>query len=245
MTALKSPVILPCFIVSALMGTGVFALDVYVPLYVQGGRGMSAAAAAATVTPVMLAWASSGVFAAPLLLKWGFRKLGLAGALLQVIGFCGLLAAALLSGPLWMITGFLFLTGLGFGPASMAMLLAAQDAASYRQRGLVTSGIAFSRNLGGALGVLALGLLFNKLARFDRMHLPFAESDLLDPHKLKEIAAAHGEELRQAQGAISGALLWVFVAMILFAAVQWVIARRLPAKKKAAQKNAAAEAVLG
>ncbi len=72
---LRSPVILPCLIVSALMGVTVFALDTFVPLYVQGGRGMSAAAAAATVTPVMLAWASSGVFAAPLLLRWGFRKL--------------------------------------------------------------------------------------------------------------------------------------------------------------------------
>ncbi len=45
------------------------------------------------------------------------------------------------------------------------MLLAAQDAVEWQQRGLVTSGITFARNFGGALGVGLLGTLFNLAER--------------------------------------------------------------------------------
>lgn len=246
---LRSPVIVPCLLVSALMGITVFALDTFVPLYVQGGRGMSAAAAAATVTPVMLAWASSGVFAAPLLLRWGFRKLAAVGSLLGTAGFVGLLLAAICHWDLWVITGSLFITGLGFGPVSMAILLASQDAATYRQRGMVTAGITFTRNLGGAIGIWALGALFNVLSApaLARAQVPFPISDLLDPHKRVAIEKAHPEALAQAHSAISHGLLWVFVAMLVIAAVQMVLARRLPRGKRnhATTRVEAVEAAVG
>jgi MFS family permease len=249
MTILRSPIILPCLLTSAAMGVTVVALDTYVPLYVQGGRGMSAAAAAATVTPVMLAWASSGVFAAPLLLRWGFRKLGLAGAALGSVGCAGLLIAALMHAPLWPITATLFLIGLGFGPASMAMLLAAQDAATYRQRGMVTSGITFARNLGGAIGITILGALFNLLTAADlgRAHLPFPTSDLLDPHKLEDVKTRYPQEITSAQFTISHGLYWVFAAMLSIALVQLWISRKLPRTKRAQAASPAmvAEAMAG
>jgi MFS family permease len=245
----RSPVILPCLITSALMGIGVYALDTYVPLYVQGGRGMSAAAAAATVTPVMLAWASSGVFAAPLLLRWGFRKLGMAGALMGCLGFLGLLLAALFHGPLWVITTTLFFTGLGFGPASMAMLLAAQDAATYRQRGMVTAGITFARNLGGAIGISLLGGLFNLLtaSALSQAQLPFPTSDLLDPRKLAEIQRSYSTELAQAQTTISHGLIYVFVAILITTFAQFLISRRLPraGRDHATTRSEALEAAIG
>ena len=154
----------PSILASGLLGIGVFALDTYVPLYVQGGQGRSAGAAAATVTPVMLAWACSGVVAAPLIMRWGFRKMAMVGAGLIAIGFAGLLVCALIGAPLWTMTALLFLTGFGFGPSSMAMLLAAQDAVEWQQRGLVTSGITLCAILAEALGVGLLGTLFNLLS---------------------------------------------------------------------------------
>ena len=57
---------------------GFLSLDTYVPLYVQGGRGGGATAAAGVVTPVMLTWALSGMVAAPLLVRWGFRRTAVA-----------------------------------------------------------------------------------------------------------------------------------------------------------------------
>ena len=56
------------------MGIAFFGVDTYVPLYVQGTTGAGAKAAAGVVTPVMLAWAISGIFAAPMIVRWGFRR---------------------------------------------------------------------------------------------------------------------------------------------------------------------------
>jgi MFS family permease len=89
-------------------------------------------AAAAVVTPVMLTWALSGIVAAPLVIRWGFRNTALLGASLVIVGFVGLLACAIVHAPHWIISAVLLLTGAGFGPASMSYLLAAQHAVAWR-----------------------------------------------------------------------------------------------------------------
>src|SRR4051812_22848186 len=53
----------PSLVASGLLGVGFLCLDTYVPLYVQGGKGGGVFAAAGVVTPVMLTWALSGIFA--------------------------------------------------------------------------------------------------------------------------------------------------------------------------------------
>ena len=83
-------------------------------------------AAAGVVTPVMLTWAISGIYAAPMVVRFGFRKTSLMGATLIFIGFSGLLTCSLLESPRWLITTVLAITGLGFGPCSMSYLLAAR-----------------------------------------------------------------------------------------------------------------------
>ena len=84
----------PALMGSLLLGIGFLSLDTFVPLYVQGGRGGDASAAANVVTPVMLTWALSGIFAAPLMVRWGFRRTALLGSLIVVAGFVGLIICA-------------------------------------------------------------------------------------------------------------------------------------------------------
>ncbi len=50
----------PALMGSFLLGVGFLSLDTFVPLYVQGGRGGDASAAANVVTPVMLTWRCPG-----------------------------------------------------------------------------------------------------------------------------------------------------------------------------------------
>ena len=59
----------PAMAVSGLLGMGIFSVDTYVPLYVQGGRGGTAASAAAVVTPVMLSMSLASLVAAPLVIR--------------------------------------------------------------------------------------------------------------------------------------------------------------------------------
>jgi len=133
----------PSMLGSLLLGVAFLSLDTYVPLYVQAVRGGGARAAASVVTPVMLTWALSGIAAAPMVIRFGFRRIAVFGASLVVIGFSGLLLGAIYNWPQWALTCILALTGFGFGPTSMSYLLAAQDAVQWQQRGVITGNVQF------------------------------------------------------------------------------------------------------
>lgn len=202
---------------SFVVGLGFLSLDTYVPLYVQGGRGGGATAAASVVTPVMLTWALSSFIAAPLLVRWGFRKTALIGASLISLGFIGLFFCALFGAPHWVLTAVLSITGLGFGPASMSYLLVAQDSVAWHQRGIATSAVGFFRSIGGAVGIGILGAMFNTLAWPELAKLKergIAPGALLDP-------AMHGQippdVVAAAHSTIASSLTWVFLAMALVA----------------------------
>ena len=210
----------PAMAGSFLLGGGFLCLDTYVPLYVQGGLGGGVTAAAGVVTPVMLTWALSGIVAAPLVVRRGFRNTALLGTALIVAGFGGLLGCALTGAPHWLLTTVLAITGCGFGPASMAYLLAAQHAVQWQQRGIMTSGIQFFRTIGGAVATGLLGMLFNLLIHPRLEHLRAIGVDpamLLAPTGRTRLTP---DVLHSAQGMIAGGLIWVFVAMLAFAVLQ-------------------------
>jgi MFS family permease len=240
---LKDRAIGPSIICTFLFGICFLSLDTYVPLYVQGGRGGGATAAAGDVTPVMLTWALSGPISAPLIVRWGFRKLAAIGATLIVVGFIGLLVCAIFNLPQTLITAILAITGLGFGPSSMSYLLAAQEAVGWQQRGGVTGTVSFFRSIGGSLGVGLMGALFNVLIApdMDRLRaLGIKPAALLDPH---EHAKLSPDALGQAQHMIARGLTWVFAAMVVVALMQAIVTTLMPAHRKPDHVPTSAEAL--
>lgn len=238
----------PAILGSLLMGVGFLSMDTYVPLYVQGGRGGGAAAAASVVTPVMLTWAISGLFAAPLVVRWGFRRTAVLGATLVLAGFVGLTVGAIYGAPRWVLTGILAITGFGLGPSSMAYLLAAQEAVGWQQRGVVTSTIQFARTIGGAVGIGLLGALFNVLVApgMARLHAAGVTPDqLMESHRAAAVPAAQDlppTVLADARHVIASGLTWVFVAMVAFAALQLLVSTLMP-RFKSSHRVSAAEAL--
>jgi len=231
----------PSLLGSMLMGVGTLSIDTFVPLYVQGGQGGGAGASASVVTPVMLTWAISGIIAAPLVVRWGFRRVAILGASLGILSFAGLLVCCYFNLPRWVLIGSLAFTGLGYGPASMSYLLSAQNAVTWRQRGLVTSGIQFFRTMGGAVGIGLFGALFNIIAQPQLKTLEshgISAASLLDPHTREHISP---DLLAQAGKMISGGLWWVFVAMFL-SALAGVAVATLLSRQKADHKVSALEA---
>jgi MFS family permease len=215
--------IAPSLAASMLMGISIFAIDTYVPLYVQGGRGGGVNQAASVVTPVMLTWALSSLLAAPLIVRWGFRRVALVGSSISVVGMAGLLICAWHEAAPWTTTAVLAITGCGFGPASMAYLLAAQDAVKFQRRGIVTGSISFCRTFGGAVGIGLLGALFNLLAapRLALLRSQGVKADaLLNPASLTSVSPA---TLHQARHAIGNSLTDVFAAMLAVALLQLLI----------------------
>jgi MFS family permease len=225
---IANPAIGPPLAASALMGIAFFGIETYVPLYVQGTTGAGPTAAAGVITPIMLAWAASGVFVAPIILRWGFRRTAIAGSCLSTIGLFGLFGCAMLGASDWVLAAVLFLSGVGFGSASMPFLLSAQHGVGWQQRGIVTSANQFFRTMGGAIGIGLLGMLFNVLAAPEMRRLRglgYKPAAIMDPH----FAANFPDEVKQIiRSMIEHGLTWVFLAMAVAACLQIFFSLRMP-----------------
>ncbi len=212
----------PALVASALMGVGFFGVDTYVPLYVQGTTGAGATAAAGVVTPVMLAWAASGVIVAPIIVRWGFRRTAVLGSALVTISFLALFICALMGASGWVLAAVLVIGGIGFGTSSMPQLLSAQHGVGWQQRGIVTSAIQFFRTMGGAIGIGLLGMLFNVLAAPQMQELRkmgVSPATVMDPHAREKIPPLARPIIHDM---IDSGLTWVFLAMAIIAALQIV-----------------------
>jgi len=221
----------PSLVGSCLLGIGFLSLDTFVPLYVQGGRGGGPGAAAWAVTPVMFTWALSGIIAAPLVVRWGFRATSTLGSILIVASFSGLLICAATGAPRPVLAAVLAVTGLGLGPSSMSFLLSAQNAVSWQRRGSVTSSIQFFRTAGGSMGIGILGAVFNIVTQPKLRALEghgIQPAALLDQHARGQIPP---QILHDAGRIIAGGLHWVFLAMLAVAVLQVIVSRRMPRRK--------------
>jgi MFS family permease len=237
----------PSLLGSCLLGIGFLSLDTFVPLYVQGVRGGGAGEAAWVVTPVMLTWALSGIAAAPLVVRWGFRNTSLLGSALIVAGFSGLLVCTAYDASKHVLAAVLAITGLGFGPASMAFFLSAQNAVSWQRRGIITSSVQFFRTAGGSLGIGVLGAIFNmitlpKLAGLESANITSAT--FLDPRLRAQLSP---QTLHAAGWMIDSGLHWVFIAMLVVAILQLIVSRWMPAHlaSRTLSKTEMAEAMVG
>jgi MFS family permease len=211
----------------ALLGTTIFGVDTFVPLFVQGARGGTAVAAGAVVTPVVLMWALSATLAARAVVAIGFRRTAQTGAVLILLGFCGLIACALLHAPVGAITATCALIGCGLGPSSMSQVLAIQQAAAERQRGVATSLVPFFRATGGALGVGALGgVLASGLQRRLGPEAEAAGALLARGHGAA--AASSPEAVARLGAALEGALLPVFAVLLVLAVINVAAASSFP-----------------
>jgi MFS family permease len=207
------------------MGTTIFGVDTFVPLFVQGARGGTAMAAGAVVTPVVLMWALSAAVAARAVVRFGFRRTAQLGSILVLLGCSGLIACAVLHAHVGTITATCAIIGAGLGPSSMSQVLAIQHAAEEHQRGVATSLVPFFRAVGGALGVGALGGLL--AAGLSRRLGPAAEAAgalLAQGHG----AATARADLAHFGAALESALIPVFVVLLVLAALNVAVASSFP-----------------
>ncbi|HTY43204.1 MAG TPA: MFS transporter [Thermoanaerobaculia bacterium] len=208
-----------------LLGTTIFGVDTFVPLFVQGARGGTAGAAGAVVTPLVFFWAVSATAAARLIVRFGFRRTARWGAVLILAGLAGLMAAAVLNASVPWISAACAVVGAGLGPSSMSQVLAIQNVVAERERGVATSLVPFFRAVGGSIGVGALGGLL--AAGLDRRLGPAAET----AGRLLAAGPAGGEGSVTSAAfrtAIEGSLLPVFGILAALAVLNLFVAGRFP-----------------
>jgi MFS family permease len=143
---------------SFLIGGILFALDTYVPLFIQGVRGGSATSAGRAITLIFLSWAVSVTVAARVVGRLGFRRTGVVGSILIAAGMAAVALGTVLP---WassvLLAGGMLVIGMGMGWSSLSQILSVQNSVDWGRRGAATGAVIFFRTMGGALCVGVLG----------------------------------------------------------------------------------------
>ena len=214
---LKNPLIARTLVVVFLVGMALFAAIAFVPLFVQGVMGATATQAGQVLTPLFLGWVVMSIVGARMTVRLGYRRLASAGGLLMTLGFIGLaLADAGASRNMVMADGLLI--GSGMGLSMLSLLLAVQHGVDRSYLGLATSLNQFSRSVGAAVGVAAMGAVLTR-----------GLSGISIPGGIESLAATGTMLTGTMRVQFAAALHQVFVACAVLSGASLVATAFLPA----------------
>jgi len=207
---------------SVAIGTLLFPLAAFVPMYTQGVHGGSAAEAGATLSPMMMAWPVASTLAGLFLMRVGYRPLAVLGGVLASTGGALLAFVDGASSPVMLGAAVGFI-GLGLGFMSTPFIVSVQTAVPWERRGVATSSQQFFRTIGGAISVAALGALLN--ARLAGSGFDDSAHHILEPGAR---ATLDPHELAGATTALAEGLHWIYVVIAVVTFVSLLIALRFP-----------------
>ena len=200
---------------SFLVGTAMFGAMVFLPVYLQAVKGVSATNSGLLVLPLMGGLMSMSVLSGRIITRTGhyvwWPRIGMAVATLGAFLLSRLSPQTSdLQTALSMIV-----LGAGLGMVMQVLLLAVQNAVPYGDLGVATSAVNFFRQMGATLGVAVFGAIFSsRLGHELRVVLP-AGSANIDPNRIangpEQIKALPPQLHDLVVGALSHSLQTVFI----------------------------------
>ena len=217
---MRDPAIGPGLLLNGFVGVMTLAVSTYLPPFVQGVLGRTPIEAGAAVLATSVGWSSGSVFIAFFLEHLGPRRTALLGTLCWAVGSAILVTLDRTSAlPLAVVAAAIL--GLGMGLTVFPVLVAAQSAVGWSRRGIVTGVVDFSRSMGAAIGVAALGTVL-----FATIGASAAEvQTLLDTVRRDELGP---ERAAAAADVLATGLRSVYLIMIGVAVIGALLAHRLP-----------------
>jgi MFS family permease len=217
-----------------LTGTAMFGAIAFIPLFVQAVMGGTATQAGQVLTPLFLGWVAMSITGAKLTVKLGYRPVAITGAALLTIAFIALSSLDSSSARRTLLIDNLILGG-GMGLSMLSLLLAVQHGVERSRLGIATSLNQFSRSIGAAVGVAAMGALMTR--GLSGAQLPGGVDIIASSASLKLTGAAREQ--------FAGALHQVFLAGAFTAGAAFLLALFLPAVDfSSSTKTAAGEQML-
>jgi EmrB/QacA subfamily drug resistance transporter len=156
----RDPVIAITSAVGCIAGVVLFGAIVFLPLFLQVAKGATATSSGLLILPLMLGVLVASIATGRLVTRSGrYKPFPIAGGALMTVAFW-LLSLLRAGTPTPAIVAEMALLGIGIGLLMPVLVVAAQNAASHRHLGLVTSLAQFFRELGGTFGVALFGAVF-------------------------------------------------------------------------------------
>ena len=146
-------------VVAIMAVTGGTGATVYLPLYLKGARGSSAAFAAFAVVWPTLGWSTSAWVASALQQRLRAQTVALMGSVIITVGAVAVTAAAAAGASVPVLLAAFVCVGWGIGTITNSSLALLQGRADLQEMGRVSSAHHFLRSLGFAYGAAVAGLV--------------------------------------------------------------------------------------
>ncbi len=155
----KNDVFTVAIVMGVLFGSVMVAGSVFLPLFLQVVRGVSATTSGFLLVPMMAGVLVGSTYGGRLITKTGRYKIfPIVGGAMCIAGIATLSTIDSNTTRTFVSIGMSIL-GLGIGTASPVMTLAVQNVAAKQDMGVATSAVNFFRSLGSAFGVAIFGAL--------------------------------------------------------------------------------------
>jgi len=156
-----------------LLGFAMFGGIIYLPLFFQTVGGFSPTRSGLAMIPTVAGIFSMSIVSGLLITRTGRYKIyPIMGAALVLIALL-LMSSITPETPYWQIGVFVYIFGSGLGLTMQTITVAVQNSVAFRDMGVATSSVTFTRQLGGAIGAAALGaVLGTRLSHYLGEGLP-------------------------------------------------------------------------
>ncbi|MEU9580816.1 MDR family MFS transporter [Streptomyces chilikensis] len=220
-------------VISFIVGFAMFGAMTYLPTFLQVVHGISPTMSGVYMLPMVAGLLLASTVSGQVVSRTGrWKVFPVAGTLITAIGLV-LLHQLDATSSTWTMGAYFFVFGTGLGLVIQVLVLIVQNAVSYRDLGVATSGATFFRSIGASFGVAVFGTVFagrlgDKLAdAFGGVRLPPGVTvDGLQSDS-RTIAALPAPLRARALGAYSDAITDVFLYAAPVAALAFLLALAL------------------
>lgn len=209
----------------AALGSGfLMAVDVYIPMWMQGVLGLPAGIGGLVLAPLSVLWMVGSFLAGRWLVQHTVKKVLLIGLSITLVGGASLFLIPMAASWLWFFVISTIL-GIGLGAVTVTCTVSAQSSVSHDQLGVATSFNTLARTIGQTIMVSVFGILMNgitkaQLAQASLTNDPDIMNKLVNPQTAKLLPTEQLEPLRKIlfaglHGVFGGALCLIVWALIL------------------------------
>nr|WP_275408155.1 MDR family MFS transporter [Streptomyces sp. SID7909] len=199
-------------VISFVVGFAMFGAMTYLPTFLQVVHGITPTMSGVHMLPMVFGLLITSTVSGQIVSRTGrWKVFPVAGTGITAIGLL-LLHRLTVSSGTWEMSAYFFVFGAGLGLVMQVLVLVVQNAVSYRDLGVATSGATFFRSIGASFGVAIFGTIFtNRLT--DKLGDALAGRPL-PPGVDAESLAADPRALGQLPDALRGPVLQAYSTSI-------------------------------
>nr|WP_109778899.1 MFS transporter [Streptomyces sp. CG 926] len=219
-----------CSAISFVVGFAMFGAMVYLPTFLQVVQGVSPTMSGVHMLPMVIGMLLTSTVSGQIVSRTGrWKVFPIAGTGVTALGLL-LLHQLHRTSSTWEMSVYFFVFGAGLGLVMQVLVLVVQNAVSYADLGVATSGATFFRSIGASFGVAIFGTVFtnqldDKLATsLAGVTLPAGASVAQLEADPRAIAALPADLRPQVLDAYATAITDVFLYAVPIVLVAFVIA---------------------